>query len=108
MKNPMNERLVTLNVHQHELPAHMRIADKELTNTALFAENLLARLALISAVEDGVDEAGRQKGRLLTPQEVVTRAFDIAEEFFQQAVAREHYHTRPDISGYVEVSGRKF
>ncbi|MDY7559923.1 hypothetical protein QN366_05025 [Pseudomonas sp. CCC3.2] len=46
---------------------------------ARIALNLLHAHGMVAATTDGFDEAGRSKGRPLTAQEVVTRAFDIAE-----------------------------
>jgi hypothetical protein len=45
---------------------------------ATLATELLARWGCIAAMPDGEDSAGRQKLRLIPPQEVVKRACDIA------------------------------
>ena len=57
---------------------------------AKIAEDLLRHLAIATAVEDGEDSAGRQKFRLMTPEEVSTRAFAIAEKTVAIAIARGH------------------
>jgi hypothetical protein len=46
---------------------------------ARLASELMRHLAIVAAVPDGVDEAGRQKLRLMTEPEVVERATKIAD-----------------------------
>ena len=52
------------------------------------AMKILDHFALISAQEDGEDQAGRQKLKLLSPVEVATRACDLAEAFFSEIERR--------------------
>ena len=49
---------------------------------AVLAMNLIERWGMISAVEDGEDSAGRQRGRLQEPKEVVRRACEMAKLAF--------------------------
>lgn len=53
------------------------------------------RFALVAGIPDGEDSAGRSKLRLGTPEEVVTRACDLAEETWKQLRARGHTLTIP-------------
>lgn len=46
---------------------------------AQLAGELMRHLAIVAAVPDGVDDAGRQKVRLMTEAEVVERATKIAD-----------------------------
>lgn len=46
---------------------------------ARLSENIASKLAFVACEVDGEDTAGRQKVRLLTPQEITSRANDIAE-----------------------------
>jgi hypothetical protein len=62
------------------------------------AYGFLERWGLVAAVEDGEDSAGRQKLRLPTPSEVVTRAFDIAEAATAEARKRGHMIALPDLN----------
>ncbi|MBD1602282.1 hypothetical protein [Pseudomonas typographi] len=58
----------------------LKITQSHIENwQARIALGLIDRFGLIAAEPDGFDEAGRQKGRVLSPEEVVTRAFSIAE-----------------------------
>lgn len=43
------------------------------------ALDFITRWGMVASVEDGVDQTGRAKFRLLTPSEVVERAFDTAD-----------------------------
>ena len=49
---------------------------------AQFANDLMKHLAIVAAVPDGEDSAGRQKMRMMTEMEVVLRATKIAEAAF--------------------------
>lgn len=51
---------------------------------ARFAAELLSRLAIITAETDGEDSAGRQKCRLMTPEECAQRAADISDAAFNE------------------------
>lgn len=55
---------------------------------AQIANDLMKQLAIVAAVPDGEDAAGRQKLRLMTPEEVVARATNIAD------LAWKEYRTR--------------
>jgi hypothetical protein len=51
---------------------------------ATFAMQLANDLAIATAVPDGEDSAGRQKIRMMTPDEVTERACQIAAKMFAQ------------------------
>lgn len=56
------------------------ICETEVQNKcARLAEELMRHLAIVAAVPDGEDSSGQQKMRMMTEQEVVTRATRIAE-----------------------------
>lgn len=63
---------------------HRAIFDSVASQAAQFLE----KWALVACMEDGETSNGRQRFRLPTPQEVVKRAFDIAEAFDAEATAR--------------------
>jgi len=50
------------------------------------ATELVRHLAIVAAVPNGEDSAGRQKFRLMTPKEVARRAVDIADELWSIGV----------------------
>lgn len=52
---------------------------------AELALRFATHFAVVAGIPDGEDEAGRQKLRLLTPDEVVLRSFEIAEKFVEMA-----------------------
>lgn len=58
---------------------------------------LVEKWGLIAAETDGEDSAGRARVRPPTPDELVARAFDIAERFWATARARGHAVAVPDI-----------
>ena len=51
------------------------------TTEAAIAEKLIAHFGVVAGESDGEDTAGRQKLRLMTPNELVTRCFEIADAF---------------------------
>lgn len=65
---------------------------------AHLATTLIERWGLVTGREDGEDSAGRQKLRRERPEEIVERAFDIAEEVFRVARARGHLVAMPDLN----------
>ena len=62
------------------------------------AIRIIERWALVAALPDGEDSAGRQKLRMPTPEELVGRAFDIAEAMYAEAVKRNHIFDLPDLN----------
>lgn len=58
---------------------------------------LLEKWGMVAAVEDGEDSAGRQKLRLMSPEELVKRAFDTAEGFMAMARDTDHLLILPPI-----------
>lgn len=68
----------------------VEINDRERLNAeAGVALALLERWGMCAGMNDGEDSAGRSKGRLATPEEVVERAFTIASLVFKTARERE-------------------
>ena len=53
-----------------------------LNKRARFAVEFIERWGAIAAIPDGEDSSGRQKLRMMTPQELVTRATQTAEYLF--------------------------
>lgn len=47
--------------------------------------------------EDGEDSTGRSKARVIGPEEVVNRAFEAAQYFYDQAFARGHMVELPPL-----------
>jgi hypothetical protein len=64
---------------------HHEIMQLELPNAqSQFAMELMRHLAICAGAPDGEDSSGRQKGRLMTPAEVVARAVEIADTAWLQ------------------------
>ena len=53
-----------------------------LNQRARFATQFIERWGAVAAIPDGEDSVGRQKLRMMTPQELVTRATQTAEYLF--------------------------
>jgi len=62
------------------------------------AQEIVKHCALVSAVEDGEDSAGRQRVRLLPPEAVAERAMGIAERLVEIAEQRG-YISATEIRG---------
>lgn len=56
---------------------------EHLSPEGAFMMALVERWGMIMAEDDGEDSAGRQKARIMTVEELVTRAADIAELAFK-------------------------
>lgn len=56
--------------------------DQALHPEATLASAIIEKWALVAAVPDGEDSAGRQKSRLPTPEELANRAADLAAAAF--------------------------
>jgi hypothetical protein len=65
---------------------------------AALAFSFIERWGMVTAVPDGEDSAGREKARLLTPSEVVDRAFMIAALALAEARKRDLMQTLPDLN----------
>lgn len=72
-------------------------AAASITQRAEYALKVLGHFALVSAREDGEDSAGRQKLATLTPAELATKAFDIADAAFNEIEARGQFIVLPTI-----------
>lgn len=55
---------------------------------AVFAQELMRQLAIAAAHPDGEDSSGRQKLRLLTPEEIVERACEISSKSYAEFAKR--------------------
>jgi hypothetical protein len=55
---------------------------------ACFAIELMKHFAIVCATPDGYDDAGRQKLRLMTEEEVVKRACDMADQAWKAFKSR--------------------
>lgn len=65
---------------------------------ARLATAFIERWGMVAGMPDGEDSAGRAKLRLSTTDEIVKRAFDIAEKFVAVADARGHMIDVPDLN----------
>lgn len=69
-----------------------------LDEAARLALTFLERWGMVAGIEDGEDSAGRAKLKLLSPDEIVDRAFTIAEKALAAAKARGHLIDAPDLN----------
>lgn len=77
----------------------VRIFHTEMPNAvAQFAMQLMEKFGTVAAIPDGEDTGGRQRCRLQTPEELVTRSFEISEFAFAQARSRGHMVQVPDLN----------
>lgn len=76
----------------------MVYATEEPNEEAAMAFKILDHFALIAALPDGEDSAGRAKLALISPQEAVRRAFDLAQEAFRVARERGLMVQLPDLN----------
>ena len=67
------------------------------TNKGKMAWELLQRFATIAAETKGEDSAGRAKLELLSPNDVVARACDIAEVAWDEFARRDWLLTLPPV-----------
>jgi hypothetical protein len=69
-----------------------------------FAMAIIEKHALVAARADGEDSTGRQKGELLTPAEIVSKACDISERAFAEFEARGWRQLMPAPDELLEMS----
>jgi hypothetical protein len=69
-------------------------------DTAEFALSMIASSALLAEVPDGETSSGNRKIRQMRPDELVTRAFDIAELAFKEMRARNMNVPVPPLEKY--------
>ena len=67
-----------------------------LSLTAEIALRILEKFAIVTAEPDGEDSVGRQKSKLMDPQHVVDRSFELAEAFMHQAEPGNYLVDVPD------------
>jgi hypothetical protein len=60
------------------------LLSKKISFRAAYAADLLLRASLVAAMPDGYDDAGRQKMRMMTPDEAALRACEIAQAAFDE------------------------
>jgi hypothetical protein len=70
---------------------------------ASMAEKIATHFALIAAVPDGEDSSGRQKHRLVTPEELAKRACDVAQALAAELESRGLIYDMPDDDGEERV-----
>jgi hypothetical protein len=87
--NPLDKEVITYRVEQPD-------------DTANLALLFLEKWGLVAAMPDGEDSAGRSKLRLPTTQELVGRAFDIAQEAMRVTRQRGHMVDLPDLAAVNE------
>jgi hypothetical protein len=73
---------------------HTQVPDQVM----VFVLELIKQHAMVAAEPDGEDSAGRSRVRLQTPNELVTRAFEISELAFAVARNRGHLVDAPDLN----------
>lgn len=85
---------VTRNFEDH---IEMRVHDPMMPNrTGRFAQELIIRFGLIAGAPAGEDSAGRQASGLMSPADIVNRAFDISEAYFAELEDRGMVLAAPD------------
>lgn len=72
------------------------------TPVAELAERLCVHWGMVAGAPDGESSDGSPKLRLLTPDEVVQRAFETSEKFFSNASERGHLVELPDLDTEAE------
>jgi len=77
----------------NKLPGIVIHETELLENEAKIALDLIIKWGMVAASDDGEDSTGRAKMKLLTPEEVVTRAFDCAKLALEEARKRNLTHT---------------
>ena len=68
----------------YDTVGHTLIRTHAESGKAELARLLLEKLSIATGEPDGVDEAGRQKWKLISPHDVVQRACDIADRAFDE------------------------
>lgn len=68
------------------------------TPTAALAKDIAVRWALVVAIPDGEDSAGRQKLRMPTAVELADRASDIAETLMAKLKLKGHIISVPSLA----------
>ena len=63
-----------------------------------FTANLLEKWGMVAAKMNGEDSSGRARMALLTPEEVVNRAFEVTALFFKQAKGLGFLINLPDLN----------
>jgi hypothetical protein len=69
-----------------------------------FAMSIIEKHALVAAVPDGEDSAGRQRLAMPTPHEIVDRACDIADEAFKMFEARGWRQAMPNPDELMDMA----
>ncbi len=73
---------------KYELEGIVVHARKRLNMKGEIAQRLMEHLAIAAGQEDGEDSAGRRAFKLQTPEQVVTRACEIADKLVNEFEAR--------------------
>lgn len=61
---------------------------EHLEKEAEFAASMVEKWGIVAGMPDGEDSSGRAKGRVMTPEELVERAFSVATLFYAEAKKR--------------------
>jgi len=84
-------------VDKYEVKKMVMIHQTELLeDEARLAMTMMEKWGMVAAIEDGEDTAGRQKLRLLTPEELVYRSFETAKLAMIYARTNDLVHTSVD------------
>lgn len=96
----MSKKTVGIRV-QDRYKDHKEVAVFQLemgTPQAQFILGLIERWGMVAAAPDGEDGSGRQKQRLMAPEEIVNRAFDCASLAFDRLRADGLLIDLPDVN----------
>lgn len=69
---------------------------------ATFATSCIEKWGMVAAMVDGEDSSGRTRARVATPDEIVSRACDIAEKAYAEFERRGWAHAIPPISELID------
>jgi hypothetical protein len=87
----------SLFVHETEL----------LEQEARIALDMIVKIGFATAIDDGEDTTGRHKLKLMTPEEVVERAFKISSLFMATAREKKLTYNAADISAFETPVNKK-
>lgn len=94
----MKQKVIIVDGEQRYRRPEVKIENLEvITPTASLAAALIEHWGMVAGADGGEDSHGRAKVRLLSPTEVVQRAFDTAELFEAEARKRGHILQLPDL-----------
>lgn len=74
------------------------VEQEALEQEARIAQEMIAKWGMVAGVPDGEDSSGRLRLRLMTPQELVDRAFETAKLFMAYARQNNLVHIAPSLT----------